>query len=173
MLVSLPENAVGQLYSADSHEQITLSVSIQNMETANTLNRFIDAQEGDYSRALAEIRQGRKQSHWVWYIVPQLAGLGHSDMARFYAIRNLEEASDYLAHLVLGGRLIEISNALLGIENKTASQIMGSPDDLKLRSSMTLFSQVDNANPVFQAVLDKFFSGEADPKTLALLNGMG
>lgn len=133
------------------------------------LTRFLEAQERDYNRALAEIKNKRKQSHWMWYIFPQLTGLGFSDMAAFYAIHNLQEASDYLNHPVLGSRLVTIAQALLEIDGKTATQIMGSPDDLKLRSSMTLFSLVPNTDPVFQAVLDKFFNGSPDPKTLALL----
>ncbi|MDB5241757.1 MAG: calpastatin [Spirosoma sp.] len=139
------------------------------MRSENNLNRFLDAQETDYSRALAEIKNGRKQSHWMWYIFPQIAGLGYSDMATFYAIKDLQEASDYLAHPVLGSRLIDISSALLSHTGKTANQIMGSPDDLKLRSSMTLFSLPENTDPVFQAVLDKFFNGIQDPKTLGII----
>lgn len=143
------------------------------MET--TLTRFIDAQVGDYEQALAEIKQGRKRSHWMWYIFPQLNGLGFSDMARVYGIRDRAEAAAYLAHPVLGPRLVEISQALLTIEGASASQVMGSPDDLKLRSSMTLFNAVDGADPiqggqVFQAVLDKFFGGKPDAKTLTMLN---
>lgn len=139
------------------------------MKAENNLNRFLDAQEKEYSRALAEIRNGRKQSHWMWYIFPQITGLGYSDMAIFYAIKDIHEAGDYLAHPVLGSRLVEISTALLGHAGKTANQIMGSPDDLKLRSSMTLFSLVKNADPVFQAVLDKFFNGKPDQKTLDII----
>lgn len=138
--------------------------------TADTnLNRFLAAQDGDYTRALSEIKRGKKQSHWMWYIFPQIAGLGFSETARFYAIKDLTEASAYLQHLVLGPRLIEISTALLQIEGKTANQILGSPDDLKLRSSMTLFNLVANAGPVFQAVLTKYFNGTPDQKTLDLV----
>lgn len=138
--------------------------------TADTnLNRFLAAQDGDYTRALSEIKRGKKQSHWMWYIFPQIAGLGFSETARFYAIKDLTEASAYLQHLILGPRLIEISTALLQIEGKTANQILGSPDDLKLRSSMTLFNLVANAGPVFQAVLTKYFDGTPDQKTLSLV----
>lgn len=142
------------------------------------LNRFVDAQADDYAQALTEINNGRKRSHWIWYIFPQLNGLGFSEMARFYGIRNIEEATAYLAHPVLGPRLIEISKALVALKTQSASQVMGSPDDLKLRSSMTLFSQVDKAGPiqggqVFQAVLDKFFDGKPDPKTVSMLAGRG
>lgn len=133
------------------------------------LTRFIDAQDNDYSRALTEIKNGHKQSHWMWYIFPQIAGLGVSETARFYAIKNLDEAKAYLQHPVLGSRLIEISRALLAVEGKTANQILGSIDELKLRSSMTLFSALPNTNPVFQAVIDKFFGGQDDPKTRSLM----
>jgi uncharacterized protein (DUF1810 family) len=139
------------------------------MKTEADLDRFLNAQRDDYERALAEIKRGRKQSHWMWYIFPQLAGLGFSSTAKFYGIRNLSEASSYLAHPVLGPRLVEISAAMLQVEDKTANQILGSPDDLKLRSCMTLFSQVQPTNPIFQAVLDKYYSGEPDEKTLALV----
>ena len=133
------------------------------------LSRFIDAQADDYVQALTEIRNGQKQSHWMWYIFPQLAGLGFSEMARFYAIRDINEARDYLANPVLGSRLVEISTALLHVEGRNARQIMGSPDALKLRSCMTLFSLVPGADAVFQEALDKFFAGSPDPKTLTLL----
>ncbi|TDE15625.1 DUF1810 domain-containing protein [Dyadobacter psychrotolerans] len=139
------------------------------MKPENSLERFLKAQERDYHTALAEIRNGRKQSHWIWYIFPQIAGLGFSSTSAFYAIQNKTEAESYWSHPVLGGRLKEVSNAVLGIQGKTAIQIMGSPDDLKLRSSMTLFSLVENADPVFQAVLDKYFNGKPDQKTIALI----
>lgn len=134
------------------------------------LKRFTEAQENDFERALAEIKRGRKQSHWMWYIFPQIAGLGFSSTSKFYAIKNRAEAEDYLRHPVLGKRLIEISEALLAHENKTAHQIFGSPDDVKLKSSMTLFGAIENANPVFQAVLDKYFGGAKDQKTLELID---
>ncbi len=134
------------------------------------LKRFTEAQENDFERALAEIKRGRKQSHWMWYIFPQIAGLGFSETSKFYAIKNRAEAEDYLRHPVLGKRLIEISEALLAHENKTAHQIFGSPDDVKLKSSMTLFGAIENANPVFQAVLDKYFGGAKDQKTLELID---
>jgi len=139
------------------------------MTAESNLKRFLDAQATDYDRALAEIKTGRKQSHWMWYIFPQIAGLGVSETARFYAIKDLQEAHDYLQHPVLGSRLVEISKALLGVESKTANQILGSIDELKLRSSMTLFNAVTNTNPVFQAILDKFFDGQEDPKTRSLV----
>ncbi len=115
----------------------------------NDLKRFLDAQENDFERALAEIKRGRKQSHWMWYIFPQIAGLGSSETSRFYAVKDRAEAELYLAHPVLGARLGRISEALLEIEGKTANQIFGSPDDMKLKSSMTLFGALKNTNPVF------------------------
>ena len=139
------------------------------MKSEYDLERFLDAQATDYSRALSEIRNGRKQSHWMWYIFPQIAGLGLSDTAQFYSIKNRNEASDYLNHPVLGNRLIDISSALLRIDGKTANQILGSPDDLKLKSSMTLFSLLSDTDPVFQEVLDKFFDGQPDQRTIAIL----
>jgi uncharacterized protein (DUF1810 family) len=133
------------------------------------LERFISAQEGLYDRALEEIKKGKKQSHWMWFIFPQIAGLGHSTTAKFYGIANLEEAKSYMAHPVLSRHLIEISEVLLKIENKTATEILGTPDDMKLRSSMTLFARTDNTNPVFKEVLCKYFSGIHDELTLKIL----
>lgn len=133
------------------------------------LEKFVNAQDRDYSSALAEIKNGRKQGHWIWYIFPQISGLGMSSTSQYYGIENIEQASRYLQHPVLGKRLVEISNAILGIENKTANQILGSPDDMKLRSCMTLFNLVKNTDPVFQAVLDKYFKGRPDAKTIAIV----
>src|SRR5687767_9070413 len=120
----------------------------------HNLKRFTDAQEGSYETALAEIKKGWKQSHWMWYIFPQIKGLGYSETAKFYAINSLSEAEAYLEHPVLGKRLIEISGELLKLESNDANHILGSPDDLKLKSSMTLFSALPNSGPVFQQVLD-------------------
>lgn len=139
------------------------------MQTEPNLERFLDAQANDYSRALREIKSGRKQSHWMWYIFPQIKGLGFSETAKFYAINDLQEARAYLEHPVLGSRLVEISNALLGLEGKSANQILGSPDDLKLKSSMTLFSALEKTDPVFQAVLTKYYKGVADQQTLSII----
>ncbi|SDS23552.1 Uncharacterized protein, DUF1810 family [Halopseudomonas xinjiangensis] len=135
------------------------------------LERFVDAQNGVYERALAELRAGHKQSHWMWFIFPQLAGLGQSDMARRYAIGSLDEAKAYLEHPVLGERLERSAEALLPWGNRSARQIMGSPDDMKLRSSMTLFALADPQREVFRQVLEQFFGGEYDPKTLAIRSG--
>jgi uncharacterized protein (DUF1810 family) len=142
----------------------------QNNQDMNDLKRFLEAQEEDFAIALSEIREGRKQSHWMWYIFPQIAGLGFSSTSKFYAIKNRREAEEYLRHPVLGPRLIEISAALLEIEGKTASQIFGSPDDMKLKSSMTLFGSLENTDSVFEKVLDKYFGGGQDTRTLELLN---
>ncbi|MDR2705380.1 MAG: DUF1810 domain-containing protein [Planctomycetaceae bacterium] len=136
----------------------------------DNLERFIEAQRMDYQQALSEIKNGRKQSHWMWYIFPQIAGLGFSETSHFYAIRDLDEATAYFRHKILGTRLVEISEALLQLPTNNAHQIFGSPDDMKLQSSMTLFSLVESTNPVFQAVLDKFFNGKPDQKTIQLLN---
>ena len=135
----------------------------------NFLQRFLDAQEKDYAVALSEIKNGRKKSHWIWYNFPQIKGLGFSETSRFYAIKDLQEAEAYLQHPVLGERLIQISNALLELPENDANKIFGSPDDLKLKSSMTLFASIDNKNQVFSKVLDKFFNGERDIKTLQIL----
>ena len=133
------------------------------------LQRFIRAQEKDYAIALSEIKAGRKRSHWMWYIFPQMKGLGFSQMAQHYGVKDLAEATAYLAHPVLGRRLVEIASAFLQLPGNDATYIMGSPDDLKLRSSMTLFAMVPGADPVFDAVLKKFFDGKKDSATLRLI----
>ncbi|RYE27849.1 MAG: DUF1810 domain-containing protein [Sphingobacteriaceae bacterium] len=140
------------------------------MPAENQLKRFIDAQSSSYPTALAEIKNGKKRSHWMWYIFPQIEGLGFSETAVFYSIKNVNEAEAYLKHTVLGSRLIEISQVLLQLESKNPNQIFGSPDDMKLKSSMTLFAALPDADPVFQAVLKKFFGGEKDAKTLQIIN---
>jgi uncharacterized protein (DUF1810 family) len=134
-----------------------------------SLNRFLTAQQDTYATALNELRAGWKQGHWMWFIFPQLAGLGHSSTARFYAIQDLDEAAAYLAHPVLGRRLVECCEAMLLHANRTARDILGSPDDLKLRSCVTLFSQIQPAHPVHQRILDAFYSGRPDSRTLGLL----
>jgi uncharacterized protein (DUF1810 family) len=139
------------------------------MSTKNNLDRFIEAQEGSYNRALSEIKNGRKQSHWMWYIFPQIQGLGFSETAMFYAITDIDEAEEYLKHPVLGSRLVEISKELLALPGNDPNKILGSPDDVKLKSSMTLFAALDNTDPVFQQVLDKFYNGAKDQKTLRII----
>ena len=133
------------------------------------LSRFIKAQETDYERALSEIRSGHKRSHWIWYIFPQITGLGFSSTAQYYAIKDRKEAEEYLKNDLLRERLVEISEALLLLESNDAGDVMGYPDDLKLRSSMTLFHEVAPEIDVFQKVLDKFFEGKPDQKTIELL----
>jgi uncharacterized protein (DUF1810 family) len=133
------------------------------------LARFVSAQDGVYQVALAEIMAGDKRSHWMWFIFPQLAGLGTSSMAQRYALAGIDEAAEFLAHPVLGPRLIECCRAILKLQGKSARQIFGSPDDLKLRSSMTLFARVPSPPPEFQQVLDKYFAGEPDKRTLSIL----
>lgn len=135
----------------------------------NSLDRFLVAQEHSYDTALREIRAGHKRSHWMWYIFPQIAGLGMSYTAQLYSIKDIDEARSYISHPVLGARLVEISEALLKTESSDATAVMGYPDDLKLRSCMTLFAQVSD-NPVFNAVLEKFYGGKADARTLSILH---
>jgi uncharacterized protein (DUF1810 family) len=133
------------------------------------LERFVGAQRDVYDDALAELRAGRKRSHWMWFVFPQIAGLGRTATAQRYAIADLDEARAYLAHPVLGPRLTECAQALLSVEGRTADQILGSPDDLKLRSSMTLFAHAADDPAVFRAVLDRYYGGEDDPLTLQRL----
>ena len=134
------------------------------------LSRFLEAQQEVYDKALEEIKAGRKQSHWMWFIFPQFKGLGQSSTAHFYAIDCKEEAEAYLTHPLLGARLREISKALLNHKHKNALQIFGTPDYLKLKSSMTLFSFVDDSTEQFFAkVLEQFFNGEMDQRTIALM----
>ena len=134
-----------------------------------SLQRFIDAQQSDYETALSEIKRGRKQSHWMWYIFPQIQGLGFSATSKLYAIRNLQEAQAYLNHPLLGKRLKEITDALINLPLNNAHEIFGSPDDVKLKSSMTLFASLPDADPVFESALKKFFKGEKDAKTLLII----
>ncbi len=133
------------------------------------LERFVQAQAHDYARALAEIRAGRKRSHWMWYVFPQIEGLGLSATSRRYAIKSIDEARAYLAHPILGPRLVACVEALLEIRNRSAHDIFGTPDDMKLRSCATLFERVAPPGSVFARVLDRYFQGERDPATLRLL----
>ena len=127
--------------------------------------RFIKAQESSYNQALEEIKNGKKKSHWIWYIFPQLKGLGSSEISKYYAIKSRNEAEEYIKHPLLGSRLIEISNELLKLDTNNADDVMGWPDNMKLKSSMTLFTLVSD-NDVFRRVLDKFFDGEMDKFTV-------
>ena len=131
------------------------------------LEKFLIAQERDYKTALSEIRSGRKRSHWIWYIFPQLKSLGYSPVAKKYGISDLGEARAYLENATLRARLTEISGALLELDSSDPGEVMGYPDDLKLRSSMTLFREADPSIEVFQKVLDKYYGGEGDPATMA------
>ena len=133
------------------------------------LQRFLSAQERDYTSALAELRAGRKKTHWIWYILPQLAGLGTSRMASFYGIRSSTEAAAYLAHPILGPRLVECVVTLNAHQHSTAEQILGDVDAMKFRSCATLFASVAGPDSVFQKALVQFFEGHADDRTLALL----
>jgi uncharacterized protein (DUF1810 family) len=144
---------------------------VQHEDVAgNSLARFLTAQDGVYDQALAEVRAGRKRSHWMWFVFPQLQGLGVSAMARRFAISGAAEARDYLRHPVLGARLVEISEAVLALDGRTAREVFGTPDDLKLRSSATLFARISPDGSVFHKVLDTYFDGQADPRTLQLLD---
>lgn len=133
-----------------------------------SLERFVKAQEGSYEIALNEIRQGQKRSHWMWYIFPQIKGLGYSSTAQYYAIQDENEAENYLNHPILSKRLMEISEELLKLDSNNASEVFGYPDDMKLKSSMTLFSLVSEQE-IFEKVLDKFFGGKIDRKTVEIL----
>lgn len=132
------------------------------------LERFVKAQEENYETALNEIKQGRKRSHWMWYIFPQIKGLGHSPIAQYYSIQDKMEAENYLKHPILSKRLVEISEELLKLDNDNASEVFGYPDDMKLKSSMTLFYLVSENN-VFKKVLEKFFCGKLDERTIEIL----
>lgn len=135
----------------------------------NSLDRFLEAQEHIYERALKEIRNGKKRTHWMWYIFPQLRGLGRSQMAYAYGINGLEEAKAYLEHPILSKRLIEISEALLSHNDKSAYKIFGDIDEMKLKSCITLFAYISEENSIFHQVLDCFFDGEMDEYTLKLI----
>ena len=144
--------------------------ALNHVSDPHDLSRFVRANEGDYARALAEIRSGRKRSHWMWYVFPQLKGLGSSDMAVRYGIRSVAEADAYLRHPLLGPRLVACADAALGVEGRSAHEIFGSPDDMKLRSCATLFAAVSPDGSVFHRLLDRFFQGTPDPKTTELLS---
>lgn len=136
------------------------------MDDPFDLQRFVDAQDSVYYQVRAELEQGHKRSHWMWFVFPQIAGLGTSPMARRYALGSLAEAQAYLRHPILGPRLVECAALVQQVEGRTIHQIFGSPDDMKFRSSMTLFAQAAPDQPVFQAALEKYFAGQLDPLTL-------
>lgn len=133
------------------------------------ISRFMKAHQSDYQRALSEIKNGKKVSHWMWYIFPQMKGLGHSPMSEYYGIRDLDEARAYLADPVLGKHLTEICEALLSLDTDDATEVMGQPDDRKLKSSMTLFDAATESLDVFQMVLDKYYHGKKDCRTIKML----
>jgi len=144
------------------------ATDIPNPDDSYDLSRFMIAQEADYDHVLAEIKSGQKRTHWMWYIFPQIDGLGYSSTSIHYAIKSKEEARQYLKHPVLGTRLLECAEAVLAIEGRSASEIFDSPDNLELKSSMTLFACVADPNSLFVRVLEKYFHGERDAKTLDL-----
>ena len=135
------------------------------------LDRFVSAQEHIYQTALSEIQDGKKLSHWIWYIFPQLRGLGHSYRSEYYGIENIDEAKSYLTHPILGARLLEITEVLLKLNENDPLKVMGSPDDLKLKSCMTLFAYISENDSIFHRVLDKYFGGARDERTLSMIKG--
>ncbi|MCF8199299.1 MAG: DUF1810 domain-containing protein [Sulfuritalea sp.] len=148
-----------------------MSTSINSNSTDPfDLQRFLSAQEGSIDDALRELRAGRKTSHWMWFVFPQFDGLGSSGMARRYAIKSLAEANAYLQHPLLGARLLECTQAVNGVAGRSVHQIFGSPDDMKFRSSMTLFERVPGADPAFSAALEKYYAGQRDAATLRLID---
>jgi len=140
------------------------------MDDPYDLNRFVQAQIGAYEQALAEIRSGRKRSHWMWYVFPQFEGLGSSPTTRRYAIKSIAEARAYLGHPMLGPRLMACAEALLALTGQSAHDIFGTPDDMKLRSCATLFAHVSPEDSVFDQLLIRYFQGKGDSKTLQLLS---
>ena len=147
---------------------ITPSDSRNNNEPYD-LDRFVQAQKGDYDKALAEIKSGRKRSHWMWYIFPQIDGLAFSSTSKRYSIKSADEARAYLDHPILGRRLLECTEAVICIEGRSAAEIFGSPDDLKLRSCATLFACIQPPGSVFDRLIGKYYRGTRDSKTLQLL----
>ena len=149
--------------------QHATSVKGNTLEDPHDLQRFLDAQHGVHAAALAELKRGRKASHWMWFVFPQVAGLGLSDMSRRYAIAALDEARAYLENPVLGPRLIAGVEAVQTVQGRSAHEIFGSPDDRKFQSCLTLFEQVASAPEVFAAALDRYYGGERDVRTLEML----
>ena len=140
-----------------------------NADDPYNLQRFVDAQDRVYDDVCAELRSGRKQTHWMWYIFPQIAGLGHSAMARRYAISSLREAEAYLSHALLGARLRECTHLVMLAQDRSAREILGQPDDMKLRSCLTLFAHAAPEEQVFRDALRKYFAGEFDRLTVERL----
>jgi uncharacterized protein (DUF1810 family) len=142
------------------------------MNSDNTINRFLSAQLNIYPQVLKELQNGQKTSHWMWFIFPQIEGLGQSSTAKYYSIKSIDETKQYLAHPILGKRLLECSSILLNINGKTVEEILGYPDNLKLKSSMTLFNLIAPEHKGFAEVLKKYFSGEEDQRTISILQKM-
>jgi uncharacterized protein (DUF1810 family) len=151
--------------------EVIMSNSTDSLNTGDPylLSRFLLAQQDDYQQALAEIRSGKKLSHWMWYIFPQIDGLAFSSTSKYYAIKSIDEAKAYMEHPVLGPRLLECAEAVVRVEGRSAKEVFGSPDDLKLRSCATLFACVSPPGSVFDLLLGKYYRGERDRKTLQLL----
>ena len=169
MAAKLALIVAGKNAEADRSET-SMNNSTDSCSTAPyNLSRFLQAQGEVYDEALAEIRSGQKRGHWMWYIFPQLDGLAFSSTARHYAIKSLEEVTAYLEHAVLGPRLLECAEAIIGVEGRSAREFFGSPDDLKLRSCATLFACVSPSGSVFERLLRKYYRGEDDMKTIELL----
>jgi uncharacterized protein (DUF1810 family) len=145
------------------------STDSPNIDDPYHLSRFVLAQQDDSQQALAEIRSGKKRTHWMWYIFPQLDGLAFSSTSKYYAIKSIDEAKAYLEHPILGPRLLECAEAVVGVEGRSAREIFGSPDDLKLKSCATLFACVSPPGSVFDRLMEKYYRGERDQKTLQLL----
>lgn len=156
-------------YFATWRKKAPTESSLLPMNDPFNLQRFVDAQDAVIDRVRDELRDGKKRSHWMWFVFPQLAGLGRSEMARHYAIASLDEAHAYLAHALLGPRLRECSALVLAVQGRTIGEIFGAPDDLKFWSSMTLFLQADPSQAVFLDCLHKYFDGRSDQGTLSLI----
>ncbi len=148
---------------------MTVSRDSRSSNDPYNLGRFLRAQEADYERALSEITSGRKRSHWMWYIFPQIDGLAFSSTSKYYSIKSVDEARDYLGHPILGPRLLKCAETVASVENRSVTEIFGSPDDLKLRSCATLFTCVSPPDSVFDRILEKYFHGHRDGKTLRLV----
>jgi len=158
-----------QYWAKAGQRHVVLSAGAADMKF--DLERFVEAQNPVYGQVCCELRQGRKQGHWIWFIFPQLKGLGHSFMANKFGISSADEARAYLAHSILGPRLAECTSLVNGVEGVSIDEIFGYPDTLKFRSSMTLFAHVSSGSNVFADALEKYFAGEPDPLTLDMLNG--
>lgn len=166
----MPEGAPASRISVfEAAASITTSLGTRSVDDPHDLSRFVRAQEDDYDQALSEIVSGRKRTHWMWYIFPQIDGLAFSSTSKRFSIKGVEEAKAYLDHPVLGPRLLECAEAVVGVDGRSAREIFGSPDDLKLRSSATLFASVLPPGSVFDRLIAKYYAGIPDDKTLHLL----